>query len=1100
MSTNNYYNITNRHRNTRSTNYYYVCHRIIYAFVLLLSIGELPALERVESVPLVVDNKSQTKSREPITLEEAFLGELRAKDFDFDWLSTKGSGDSELIDQLIYDDSKNILLVTLPSIERRNATNFNIPSPGATQKNQQILTNFEPNVTVLVSNSSLLSTIEFQGYKLSPSRQYLLLWNSRRKQFRHSFTAKYFLYDIKRDLVSLLSTKQSQVQPQSASATYSPIPFEDENEYMRFKVVDWYSTETTQGLVDSLIMIQNNDIYKLYDVSRLVVDTQNLSSTDTKRDPMVSANHALPIRLTYTGREGVIFNGVPDWLYEEEILGDTPAFQVSPSSSHLAYMSFDDSHVNIMPYTIYGDRIIPRVQLLRYPKTGQPNPQVTVRVIENFSHLDEVESKSNNGVQMVLPDDLGHEQHYINRIQWLTNEKLALIWSSRNQSNSFVIICSMLPSPSNVNSSAQWKCEKNLNMKAENGWLDIGDDLLPLNADYYLALVPKFEGAEVGNFKHIAKVSIKEPNKFVYLTSGRKEVIAFNGVDYKRSLVYYTSTVANEPGQRQLFVTELDSTSTHKNITLDVLEASSTSVCVTCDHHLDECLYNYAKMSPSTNYYMFHCSGPGVPRVELRATRRRRHRNFFENLVNDTRQQKFLNHPTQGNESNVLASDGSNGQNSPSLLWTFEDNRKLRDKLENHKMMPLTLRAHIPIDGTGYQADALILLPPNLFGSARSPTANKLRTSSKYLTLEQINELSSTANNGQQLPMVVDVYGGPGSQRVDYRFGINFGHYLASSKQIVYVMIDGRGSGYQGSKRLYELYHKLGTVEIQDQIDVASHLARFLWFVDPTRVAIWGWSYGGYAAAMSLAQSKLRANNELAHNQKLVQNQTDPGTISESVFKCAASVAPVTHWIYYDTAYTEKYMSSPWANEKYDNLYPGDHLYNNEVIGRQPVFIQSPSSIRRDPFVANKWTPLNQTLNSGHIQSIAAQHILDLIADTETNRSQRVSSPTNQQQVNNNNNNNNKNQIDLNDRYRKASLLEQAANFDSNSFLLIHGTADDNVNFQQSIMLMKRFIKKNVLFETRLYPDQDHGIAEKADKFHLGSTLSDFLISCLGRV
>lgn len=618
-----------------------VCHRVIYSSVLLSAIVQLLAVDHVDSHPIAF-NRSYTKSREPITLEEAFLGELRAKDFDFDWLSSRGAGDNELHDQLVYEDSKNILLADLPSIERRNVSN-----PGnlsvAAPKFPQILANFKPNITVLVSNRSLLATIEFQGYKLSPSKRYLLLWNSRRKQFRHSFTAKYFLYDIKLDLISLLSTKQSQAD--------NPNP-DEENEHMRFKVVDWYSTESpTDGLVDSLVLIQNNDIYVLHDVSRLAHERDDRGESP-KGD-------AVPVRLTQTGREGVIFNGVPDWLYEEEILGDTPAFQVSPLSTHLAFMSFDDSYVNIMPYTVYGDRIIPRVQLVRYPKAGQPNPRVTVHIVENFSHSREPPKS----IQMVLPRDLEQGQHYINRINWLTNDKLALIWSARNQSSSCVVICSSTPGDSNG-----WTCEKNLNMKAKNGWLDIGDDLLPLDADHYLALIPKFEGARVGNFKHIVKVSMREPNKFVYLTSGPKEVLSFNGVDYKRSLVYYTSTVANEPGRRQLFVTELDSTSSHPNATLNVLESSSTSVCVTCEHHPD-CLYNYAKMSPSTNYYMFHCSGPGVPRVELRATRRRRHRNFFENLVGDTRQRKSLDAP-DGNDSIVGAADNSSGQSSPSLLWT----------------------------------------------------------------------------------------------------------------------------------------------------------------------------------------------------------------------------------------------------------------------------------------------------------------------------------------------------------------------------------------------------------------------------------------------
>lgn len=1009
----------------------------------------------------IFSTDASNRSPEPIKLEEAFLGELRARDFDFDWLSTKAAGESEIYDQLVYEESKNILLATLPSIERRNGSSI-FQTSIVTAKHQQSSNNFQPNITVLVSNTSLLSSIEFQGYKISPSKRYLLLWNAKRKQFRHSSTAKYFLYDIERELISLLSTKDAPEDVVTSS-------MDDENEFLRFQMADWYATETPDGSLDSLVLIQNNDIYSLYDVSRLI-NQRKVSPVDSKG---ASNGYARPRRVTFTGREGVIFNGVPDWLYEEEILGETPAFQVSPASNHLAYLAFNDSAVNIMPLTIYGDRVIPRIQLIRYPKTGQPNPKVTVHIVEN---LDQVSGYPPfvRDFQMDLPADLSREQHYINRINWLTDERLALIWSNRNQNYSVVVVCALQPAGSS--SHDRWKCEKNLEMKANNGWLDINDDLSPLNSDHYLALIPKFEGPEVGFFKHIAKVSLKEPNSFVYITSGAREVTYINGIDYKRSLVYYTSTVANKPNQRHLFVAELDNKSTQSSAALNAPETASSSVCVTCEHHSD-CTYNFAKMSPSTNYYMFHCFGPGIPRTELRATRRRRHRNFFENLVNDTRQRKLLGQ-FDSLEFSVPAAPGDSlsSQNSPSLLFTFEDNKKLRDKLEN-RTMPLAMRLHVPIQGTDYLAQVSLLLPPSL-SALLNATEQQQAGPSNYLSLNEAGKLfMDRVRSGIKYPMVVDVYGGPGSQKVDDRFGINFGYYLASSEQMIYAMIDGRGSGYQGSKRLYELYHRLGTVEIQDQMDVAAQLAKSLWFIDSSRIAIWGWSYGGYAAAMSLAQSKKRARDQNPAQSSAV-------VTSGSTFKCAASVAPVTNWIYYDTAYTERYMSSPWLNEEYDDSSAGDHLASQIVLQPQRSC---------NPLTPNKWTPLNQTLRSNHIRHHLAQQLLELITaeQPEVNRSIHERAATASPQTTNK-------MMDLNERYRGASLLEHAANIEPNSFLLVHGTADDNVNFQQSIMLMKRLIKKNVQFESRLYPDQDHGIAEKADKLHLGITLSKFLIQCLG--
>jgi dipeptidyl-peptidase-4 len=78
-------------------------------------------------------------------------------------------------------------------------------------------------------------------------------------------------------------------------------------------------------------------------------------------------------------------------------------------------------------------------------------------------------------------------------------------------------------------------------------------------------------------------------------------------------------------------------------------------------------------------------------------------------------------------------------------------------------------------------------------------------------------------------PMLVNTYGGPGSQQVNDAFRVNWGHRLATAKNIIYCLIDGRGSGYQGDKRLFELYHRLGTVEVEDQIQVTRFVKDYEW-------------------------------------------------------------------------------------------------------------------------------------------------------------------------------------------------------------------------------------------------------------------------------
>ncbi|XP_063439501.1 dipeptidyl peptidase 9-like isoform X1 [Mytilus trossulus] len=141
---------------------------------------------------------------------------------------------------------------------------------------------------------------------------------------------------------------------------------------------------------------------------------------------------------------------------------------------------------------------------------------------------------------------------------------------------------------------------------------------------------------------------------------------------------------------------------------------------------------------------------------------------------------------------------------------------------------------------------------------------------------------------GEKRPTVVMVYGGPQVQQVTNAFkGVRFlRHHTLATHGYTVVVIDGRGSCHRGLK--YESYikHKLGTVELDDQIEGLRYLASIVDFIDLDRVAIHGWSYGGYLSLLGLAKHP-------------------------NVFKVAIAGAPVVSWNLYDTGYTERYMNIP---------------------------------------------------------------------------------------------------------------------------------------------------------------------------------------------
>lgn len=123
-------------------------------------------------------------------------------------------------------------------------------------------------------------------------------------------------------------------------------------------------------------------------------------------------------------------------------------------------------------------------------------------------------------------------------------------------------------------------------------------------------------------------------------------------------------------------------------------------------------------------------------------------------------------------------------------------------------------------------------------------------------------------------PMVVNIYSGPGTQLITEKWNVDWNTYLVGTKDYIITQIDGRGSSGQGYQLLHEVYRRLGTVEISDQLEVTEYLRDNLHFVDKRRVGVWGWSYGGFAAILALAST-------------------------DEFFQCGISVAPVTNWKLY---------------------------------------------------------------------------------------------------------------------------------------------------------------------------------------------------------
>ena len=158
-------------------------------------------------------------------------------------------------------------------------------------------------------------------------------------------------------------------------------------------------------------------------------------------------------------------------------------------------------------------------------------------------------------------------------------------------------------------------------------------------------------------------------------------------------------------------------------------------------------------------------------------------------------------------------------------------------------------------------------------------------------------------NPTKEYPLFVAQYSGPGSQEVGNRFNStnDYWYQMLAGKGYIVVGIDPRGTGFKGAAFKKVTQKELGKFEVEDIIESAKILGARE-YIDEDNMGIWGWSYGGFMSSNAI----LKGND---------------------VYKMAIAVAPVTSWRFYDSIYTERYMTTPQENPSgYDENSPINHV------------------------------------------------------------------------------------------------------------------------------------------------------------------------------
>ncbi|GMM32750.1 Dap2 protein [Saccharomycopsis crataegensis] len=500
-----------------------------------------------------------------------------------------------------------------------------------------------------------------------------------------------------------------------------------------------------------------------------------------------------------------IFNGKPDWVYEEEVFEDEFALWWSPTSEYFTFLKFNDTEVEIFPLEFFVADNNPKDSYpvsdhMKYPKAGYKNPDLGVYVY----------NVANNQSEELFNNYQGEEfnDYLVTEILWVGNDKLFLRTTNRISNILKVVIVDAI----------NMKYEIVRHETIEDGWFELSHDTVYVakdlekgrEADGYIDTIA------VDGYNHLVYFSpIDSSEPKVVLTSGQYEVAGgVSAFDPENNQVYFVSSKYSSI-DRHLYSVDL---LTGENL-IALVDDSNAG-------------YYTASFSSNAKNILISYLGPDVP---------------YQKIVD-------LNEPEMMTLQNIFQSTSKN----------LTSNEKLARTLSQYDI-PTVSFGEINL-GKDLQYDS-----EDIIANLREIKPANFDPSKKY-------------------PLFVYVYQGPNSQLITTRFGVGILQVISSTLDAVVITVDGRGTGFKGKKFRSAVYQNLSHYETIDQIQAAKTYISQNSFIDFERTLIYGHSYGGYMTLKTLENDH------------------------EKVFKYGISGAPVTDWRLYDSIYTERYMSTPRAN------------------------------------------------------------------------------------------------------------------------------------------------------------------------------------------
>ena len=910
---------------------------------------------------------SYTRSSLPLDLSNVIKGKFAAMSADFDWYPPKKDENGN------YGNPRMVVAMSLLG-DKPLSGNYIIAEYN--QKTETI-----ENVETLLDNDFLRKIgCYYCPVKFSKDLSYALVEVNKQSIYRHSFTAEYKAIDLtssvrKAQTISVRDQYYDSVRQVNKPKTIK-----------RFRYAQFGSNQA------SVVLFSGSQIFYL-------------KSPFSKNFVKISESRT---------ENPYIYSGIPDWVYEEEILESNEATWFSEDGNFIAWAEFNDQDVSIMEipkYITNSDRglmgnDIPQypIQLsIPYPKPGTKNP--TVRLfLTDFRVFDNDQNKNENDDERVRRHSKKQPSNRVTRqvqsskkfnnyeIQAptptmtllfnviFTKTSIISIWSNRIQNEAIIYECSLQDTDN---------CSILHNLVNYKGWIDYLNK--PIVVD------------EVSGRKFFVN-AFQNFNRIIDLD--QKTALTPENFHVKKILGVVSLNQKNQLRDRKIiyqgYSTDLDQESNKlgQGIHIYMMDINQTEnfqrQCITCDYATN--IYDILISSGDINSKL-----PDKYKIC---------RNFDgELLKNDAENVE------KSSKINVMKLS-CKGPGVPfDLIYNFEDKKIVKVLTNNRNLQTLlkkyytpefkffTIKLPVPVDTFANEKTG----NPNAAKISSSKLGNFASSNNKnsYETQEFSARLRVPYNffddHGHDMPndgfpLLVNVYAGPGQIKVAEDYQLEFHDWLVTNHDIAVLDIDGRGSYAAGLDNMFSVYKNLGENEIKDQISAVKQTLEKFPQINKLNVAIWGWSYGGYATLRALTDESAFESVKTEAFQKFYQHM---GKEKTGLFKCGASVAPVTDWRLYDTAYTERYMDVPKNNKQgYDD---SSLLLKN-----------------------------------------------------------------------------------------RASRLSE---YDG-KYLLMHGTMDDNVHFQQSALLEDVLIRSLVQHQVHYYTDKTHSIGGFSHRLFLYEKLTRFFQDC----